>query len=182
MIHGGDEDVDNFLWMLDGGSVGKYDIDDTIKRFRSPKAFVDSLIKVRKFMTGCDSAVRGCLIFLNFCQQLDAFLSSSNISPLVRYESWHLYGYWFSQLQFMVGDRIMDIIDKIGVWGVRQDSTGRGNKKTYVIELRATINRLLSGIYGQLPTLSESNLANAAAARAIKFLGYCRHLRHKGKC
>jgi predicted RNA-binding protein with RPS1 domain len=165
MIHGGDEDVDNFLWMLDGGSVGRYDIDDIVKTFKTPATFVGCLTKVRKHMTGCDSAVRGCFLFISFCRELDTFLDSTDVSPMLRYESWHLYGYWFSQLQFMVGDRITDIIDKIGDWEIRQDRTSRGDKKRFVTELRAVMNRLLSGVYGQLPGISGAKLAKTTVDR-----------------
>jgi predicted RNA-binding protein with RPS1 domain len=168
MVHGGDEDVDNFLWMLDGGSVDEYDIDDAIESFKTSTTFVRRLTKVRKFMTGCDSATRGCLLFLNFCRELDSFLSSNNISPWLRYESWHLYGYWFSQMQFMVGDRINGIIDKIGDWTVRQDSTSQRNKKKYVTELRAVMDRLLSGVYGQLPVLWADKDANITGEHRLE--------------
>jgi predicted RNA-binding protein with RPS1 domain len=168
MMHGGDEDVDNFLWMLDGGLIGKYDIDDAIESFKTPTIFVRCLTKVRKSMTGCDSAMRGCLLFLNFCRELDSFLSSSDTSPWLRYESWHLYGYWFSQMQFMVGDRINGIIDKMGDWKVCQGPTNLKNKNKYVTELRAVMDRLLSGAYGQLPVPLADKEANVIGAHRLE--------------
>ena len=95
MIHGGDEDVDTFLWFLDGGEVEDSDIDTTLKKFKSAKKFLRSLTKRRRKMTVGDYSVRGCVIFLDFCAELDSFLSST-VSPLLRYEGWHLYGYWFN--------------------------------------------------------------------------------------
>jgi hypothetical protein len=151
IIHGGDEDIDVFLWFLDGGSRNGYDIDDTIRKFRRAERFFRSLAKQREQMTTADSSVRGCVLFLDFCRELDSFLRSKSISPLLRYESWHLYGYWFSNLQAIVANRVSDMIERAGEWRV-EGKAGTREKARSVAELHAVMQRLLSGEYGRLPT------------------------------
>lgn len=158
-IHGGDEDVDIFLWFLDGGAIEGFDIEDTIRKFKSAKKFFRSLTKRRKHMTIADSSVRGCVLFLNFCREIDSFLSSGDISPLLRFESWHLYDYWFSNLQAMVGDRISDMIDTAGGWTAKRDTASKRQKEKRVAELRGILRRLLSGDYGRLPGLPSRQIA-----------------------
>jgi hypothetical protein len=155
MIHGGDEDVDTLLWFLDGGSIDDYDIDDTLDTLKNAKTFVRHLCVKPNQMTACDSSLQGLVTFLDFCQELDSFLRTRDLPDLLRYEAWHLYGYWFGNLGTFVGDHLKAAIDRVTYWKTENRRGCRQDKKEAASQLREAVGRLLSGEYGRLPFDSQ---------------------------
>jgi hypothetical protein len=155
MIHGGDEDVDTLLWFLDGGCIGGYDIDDTLDAVKNAKACFRRLNIRPSKMTACDSSLHGLVTFLDFCRELDAFLCAPSLPPLLRYEAWHLYGYWFGNLSAMVGEQLNAVIERVANWNTGRGTENKRDKKAAVRQLQEIIERLVSGEYGQLPKRND---------------------------
>jgi hypothetical protein len=151
VIHGGDEDVDTLLWCLDGGSIDGYDIDDTLDVVKSAKVFFRRLSIQPSEMTACDSSLQGLVTFLDFCQELDSFLRRRIIPDFLRYEAWHLYGYWFGNLGTKMGDHLNTAIEKVMRWKTGNRIGDQEEKKEAVSRLRGAVGRLISGEYGRLP-------------------------------
>ena len=128
MIHGGDEDVDTLLWFLDGGSIDGYDIDDTLDALKDAGKFFKRLRVEPDKMTMRDSSLQGLVTFLDFCRELDAFLRISHLPPLLRYEAWHLYGYWFGNLSTMVGDHLEIAVTRVASWKIERSMAKQEDK------------------------------------------------------
>jgi hypothetical protein len=164
MIHGGDENVDTLLWFLDGGSIEDYDIDDTIEALKHPQTFFRILNTPPDEMTARDSSVHGLVTFLDFCRELDAFLTTPSMPPLLRYETWHLYGYWFGNLSAVVGSHMNSVIERVANWKAVSGPNNRKDKKEAVKELQNAIERLVSGEHGRLPIRSDAKQTQSDVA------------------
>jgi hypothetical protein len=163
MIHGGDENVDTILWFLDGGSLDDYDIDDTISALTSAKTFLRCLSADPEDMTPQDSSIQGLVTFLDFCTELDSFLGHPGLPELLRYEAWHLYGYWFGHLRSTMGEYLNAVVDRLATWKVQQGVSSAREKKIAVAKMRRAVERLLSGDYGRLPVVLESKMGGSSS-------------------
>jgi hypothetical protein len=138
-----DEGVDTFLWFLDDGSWGGYDIEDLLDVTKRPEDFLRRLGRPPGARANrLDLAIDGLRTFLGFCHDLDALLSSYPDNRLLQSALWHHHAYWFQHVRQQVGSRISAAIRGLASWD-------EGVAHRDAEALQAAVQRLTSGLYDE---------------------------------
>jgi hypothetical protein len=137
-----DEDMECFLWFLDGGVRGGYDYSDTLEVLGSRKRLLKSMLKRPSDKTPLDASVEGFGKFLNFCVQLDVTLQASSNWPLFQSEVYENHSYWFQQMGRKLGKQVFRALNNY-VEVKEEDSPA----DRYFMEAENSLKRLLSGKY-----------------------------------
>jgi hypothetical protein len=90
------DDVYQFLWFLDGGSSGRYDLDNLIEVLGD----LEQYQKVMKYTSDnpLRQSLNGFLDFLFFLEDFSAFLGRLE-SSVQKSAYWHFHGYWFKKIE-----------------------------------------------------------------------------------
>jgi hypothetical protein len=145
------DEVETFQWFIDGGCRGGYDIDDTLAVLKSPKRFFTGMTSSAKQMTSLQKSVAGFRTFLIFCRELDALLGDEALPRMARFELWHYFAYWFSNLGAYVGKHMEMAIRSIASWSLTVGDDSSADRKRAVEAYLTNIDHLISGGYGILP-------------------------------
>ena len=89
------DDVNQFLWFLDGGYVDGYDIGDLQKTLKDAKRCFE--VQAQRKNNALRQSVRGFFIYLEFLQRLERFLASVS-NKLDRSAYWMYHAYWFRKI------------------------------------------------------------------------------------
>jgi hypothetical protein len=90
------DDVNQFLWFLDGGENDGYDIDDltkTLKNFSNTTALLQKNEK-----DALSQSVRGFLDYISFIESFSTFLYGVD-NPLHQSAFWYHHEYWFNKIK-----------------------------------------------------------------------------------
>lgn len=117
----GDGPIETFLWFLDGGSRGGYDIDDTITVLGNPKRFIHhASARPEDSRDGeldwLSASTQGFLAFMEFGPRLLVVLRASHPMPLLQSAMWHVHGYWLGQMGSHMGTAVKRALQAIGSW------------------------------------------------------------------
>jgi len=93
-----DDRVTAFLWLLDSGEEGGYEIDDVLYVLSSPKRFISSTSRSPQRQTKLDKAVIGFSRFLNICVEYYNLLRDAAEVPVFAESIWAHQAYWFYRL------------------------------------------------------------------------------------
>lgn len=156
------DEVEAFLWLLDGGSWGTADLSDMIKLLRNPKRVTDALRTPAEDADKLELAVHGFREFLVFCTSLDALLQSC--PPPAAAAFWHQHAYWFRIVRRDVASAVDEAIEALSGWRAPAANARtrrrprwaepldlereRRDAKQSMDALRTTVRRLTSGAYG----------------------------------
>jgi len=89
------DDVNQFLWFLDGGYVDGYDISDLQKTLKNAKRCFE--VQAQRKNDALRQSVRGFFMYLEFLQRLERFLASVS-DKLDRSAYWMYHAYWFRKI------------------------------------------------------------------------------------
>lgn len=92
-----DDDVENFLWLLDSGWFDDYSIASMRQTLRSRSQIEQIISKPRKDETYADSAFWGFIKFAEYMQQYERLLRQCE-NDLLRSVLWHFQSYWFDRI------------------------------------------------------------------------------------
>lgn len=155
------EYCETFLWFIDGGCRGDdddcYDIDDTVALLKSPRPYFRALAVPPDQMSDLHKSLHGMRIFFQFCIDLDQFLAEPSLPPLVRFEAWNFFAYWFRNLALYVAHNELETaLDHLKSWA---DPGGQAMKRSdlrAIGQMREAFDRLMSGEYGRLPPIART--------------------------
>lgn len=142
----GDRDMDAFLWFLDSGSFGEWDVQDLVRELSAADAYARSLF--RKKRTKLDQGVAGYGKFLSLCLVLDRLLQEAAGWPLVQSAMYHYYEYWLRSLRKNASSVLKPTLRAMLAWNVQEENE---NAKLARQDLQAAhdqIARLLQAKYG----------------------------------
>ena len=155
-----DPNVETFLWFLDDGHWGDYNIESLIAVTRQPQEFLKRLASEQKQLERdrLDMAVDGLRTFLGFCREFDALLLSCTDFPQFQSALWHYHAYWFHHVRDKVGDRLGQMFTGFASWGNDMPRAAHAAEiddlaetleeaQQDIIELRSAIARLTSDGY-----------------------------------
>jgi hypothetical protein len=139
-----DEDLEVFLWFLDGGSRGKksYSYQDTLKVLESAELLGSSMSKPEKKRTILDHSVDGFMKFLNFCVQLDDILLASKEWPRFQQAMYECHAYWFVRLRKTMQKRLAQALKAFGEVDTENEEAAENMRR-----IQGALDRLLSGRY-----------------------------------
>ncbi|NOT30713.1 MAG: hypothetical protein HOP15_09735, partial [Planctomycetes bacterium] len=146
-----DDDLESFLWLLDGGArydedeEGWVDIDSARDVFADQERFLE--VVGSRSRAPLASSVRGFGKFVEFCRSLDRMLRRRELPLLLRAYYWHYHEYWFGQLAHHLKREVRIGIDAFAAWKGQEAWT----RRRYEADRRQTmaaIARLTSGRYG----------------------------------
>jgi hypothetical protein len=146
-------DVDDFLWLIDGGTLsdhsGDYDIDDLFAVLADETDFRERMHLGRRSRTRLDDSLHGLRIFIVFGLEFDSLLKACRGLPLLRAAFWHHHSYWFGQLDWFFGRKLPKALDRITRWSGRAKAPEmRHLIDREVHEAQRAFERLSSGRYG----------------------------------
>jgi len=145
------DNCETFLWFIDGGSRGRYDIDSVIRTLKSSKAYFHAVSVRAREITHLTKALHGFRIFLQFCVDLDALLADPALPPLFRVEAWKYFAYWFRNLSLYVEENdLQRAIGQVAAWK-QSDADAARHTASEVKRIRASVERLSSGEFGRFP-------------------------------
>ncbi|MDQ6892329.1 MAG: hypothetical protein M3167_06575 [Acidobacteriota bacterium] len=107
-----DEEMDRFLWLLDGGSIGRYDINDWLEIFDRPKELVRRLTRKEDDRDFLDDALAGFGRFLHFARGMVRLLEDVD-DRIAQSALWHQHGYWFNAFDGHVGQKVRSVLPLI---------------------------------------------------------------------
>jgi len=137
-----DQDIECFLWFLDGGSRGGFSYRDTLKVLSSRKRLLKSVLQRPSHKTPLDASVEGFSKFLNFCVQLDVTLQASSKWPLFQEEMFENHSYWFEQMGKKLGEKTFRALSNYVE--IKGDESP---EEHYFKDVRNSLKRLISGKY-----------------------------------
>jgi hypothetical protein len=129
-----DNYVTSFLWLLDSGDEGGYDIDDVLSVLSSPKRFLTSTSRRPNQQSKLDRAVVGFSRFLNICVEYDHLLQDAAAFALLCDSMWSHQAYWFYRLHEEFGEALERCVKVANRW-----TRGKVSKR----EAEARTKRLL---------------------------------------
>jgi len=111
-----DDDLEAFLWVLDGGYRGQWHFDHLV-RVLGDKAKWARYLNQPKSQNEGSLVIRGLVKFLEFCVHLDALLLRAKDLPILR-EELHLYhSYWFESSAEIMKKRLHELFDVVDADG-----------------------------------------------------------------
>lgn len=93
-----DNDVSNFLWLLDSGIFEDYDLDDFKKTLGSVKEIQDILEGGENIDQIKVSVFWGMLKYTSFIEKYERLLKRAGTNELLASALWHFQGYWFEKI------------------------------------------------------------------------------------
>lgn len=93
-----DQDIDAFLWLLDGGSYGDVNLTSMIRILRERRDFLNALSTKSPNREYDAAAAVGFSKFLDFCSNFQSLLQRTQAQPMLRAGFWYAHAYWFGQL------------------------------------------------------------------------------------
>ena len=93
-----DDDIENFLWLLDYGEFGNYDMDkfkNTLNHVNEVEAILKRMPKDR---TVLDSVFWGFLKYVDYLEKFRILLEKNKANKLLCSALWHFQGYWFVKI------------------------------------------------------------------------------------
>lgn len=152
-----DESVDTFLWFLDEGFLDdSYSIKSVLAVLRDPEELMRCLMRDPGDgnATPLERGVEGFRTFLGFCADFDTFLQSGAKYPELHSAFWHYHGYWFRNINALVGPLMHEAIDNLMSWNAELAASGpddgdRGLIDAQAKQLHASIDRLTSDRYAR---------------------------------
>ena len=143
------DNCEAFLWFIDGGVRGGYDIDSVMRTVKSAKAYFRAVSVPARKVTSLTKALHGLRIFLQFCVDLDAFLADPALPPLFRVEAWKYFAYWFRNLTLYVEENDLQLgIRQVASWKPSDAKAGQ-HAASAAKTIRTAFERLSSGAYGR---------------------------------
>ncbi len=141
-----DTHIETFLWFLDGGYRGGYDMDDVIKALKRPRICQHSIGQPPDKLDELGFALHGFRKFLRFSVHFHTLLEDNLNSPLFAAAMYHQHGYWFKHLSKELEGSITRAVK-----AVIASSTGEGAKSANAeMKLAAkAVRDLCKGKYGK---------------------------------
>ncbi|MBS1828063.1 MAG: hypothetical protein JST93_22325 [Acidobacteria bacterium] len=141
-----DDDIDAFLWFLDSGSYGRWNVSHLVRTLSAPDAYGESLLKEKR--TPLDRGVAGYGKFLSLCLVLDRLLQDAAQWPLVQSAMYHYYEYWLRSLRKRASSVLKPTLRAMLAWNLREDDEKAGLARQDLQSAHDQIARLLQARYG----------------------------------
>lgn len=143
----GDEDIDNFLMMLDSFTLSDgSDLTDLLKVMAKPKQFMKSFSARQSQQSDLESSVHGFTKAVSFCEAFDDLLVTTGKYPVLQAGMWHFHAYWFNGLKKNTLDVFNKALTLILTWqGTKQGIEVHTRK---IGKLRNRMSRVINGKYG----------------------------------
>jgi hypothetical protein len=109
-----DDDLETFLWFLDGGWRSA-DIDDTRWVLSNPGRFLRTMA-LKRPRTPLNKSVVGFTKFLIFCRNFERFLDQIGDQPILQAGCWHYHAYWFDRSADHLRDELDRAIECFASW------------------------------------------------------------------
>jgi hypothetical protein len=148
-----DDDVESFLWTLDGGwreypSGTECDIDIVRKALRKPERFIEALQIPQKERNEVQLALNGFYKFIQFCEEFEKLLCQLQAVPEVAEAMWLHHAYWFTQFEMQIGRNFLRTLEELGKWETEKmdelggEEEGAPSFKERVREIEKVISAL----------------------------------------
>jgi predicted RNA-binding protein with RPS1 domain len=147
-----DDDLESFLWTLDGGwrqdEGGECDIDHLRDALRDPEKFVQALQIPQKDRTELESALNGTYKFIQFCEAFAELITRQRLQQEVAEAMWLYHAYWFRQFDTQIGDNLRGVLKELEKWRMEEaedleiDPENTSLAKNRVIEIGEVIKNL----------------------------------------
>ncbi|MEW5918829.1 MAG: hypothetical protein AB1762_20675 [Gemmatimonadota bacterium] len=144
-----DANVETFLWFLDDGLRGGYDISHVNRTLRSFKAFALRMSKTRR-PSPADRAVQGLVEYMRICLSLSRLLHDTE-EPLLRSAFWHWHAYWFGALKTNVQSNLSYALERFAAWETGSSKASTEHQKELAAaarESRATLSLAIRELTG----------------------------------
>ncbi|MFN3753693.1 hypothetical protein [Flavobacterium sp.] len=92
-----DDDMENFLWLLDEGSFGDININQFEKLIKSKKSIYQIISNPKKKKNNLISCFYGFLKFTSYLVDFEELYKKCN-NPLLKSALWSYKGYWFDRM------------------------------------------------------------------------------------
>jgi hypothetical protein len=109
-----DDDLESFLWILDGGVRGNWDYGRLEKILKRPKEAAALLMKSGG--SNGRHVIRGMIKFIEFAVSLDKILDEAKDFPNLQEEMYLYYSYWFASSEDLV-ERILGLMASLDAVG-----------------------------------------------------------------
>lgn len=156
-----DRHLTSFLWLLDSGSFGEYDISNLLKDIETPKSTLAAVHQPDDRLSRPQSAILGCFRFLVLCRDLDLAFQEMNQAPLTRAAIWLNYVYWFNSFRSDVANNLEQCLFCLRGWLQEKDSPQWALEQSETTEqsVRQAITNLMAGHYVEplLKSLEHDN-------------------------
>ena len=143
-----DDNIATFLWFLDDGYNGDYNISDLLEKLEDPKALKQSLEK--KKPNEADKAFRGMINYFSFMDEFYDLLQKLDNYKLFQSAVWHLEGYWFKEIKADLYSILRDTIhiahNQLNLSAEEQE-VRKGKDSIRLFEEK--VNKLTSNEYSQ---------------------------------
>ncbi len=103
-----DAQVEAFLWFLDGGRYGDYNIADLWKILNNAQQIKKRLETHPDDQDGLDHVFYGYFKFLGFIYDFDLLLQRTNSFPEIQSAFWFYHSYWFGEMK----KELKEVMDK----------------------------------------------------------------------
>jgi len=142
-----DDDVEPFLWFLDGGSrydnVGEPEesIETLLPVLQTAEGFCELVTSTRARSPLLRSSALGFAKFIGFCRGFDALLNTVKRVPDLRAAFWQHHAYWLRRLraEVGVGTHLRRALASIAAWEARDGSRAH---RIAIRKLERVMNRL----------------------------------------
>jgi hypothetical protein len=115
-----DNDMEAFLWLLDGGWRGQWHDERLEKALRHPKEAATLLMDKRPDPLG-HRVMQGAMKFIEFAVALDILLDQASDFPDLQEEMYLFHSYWFSASEGLT-DKIVGLLDSLASVGGEVDA------------------------------------------------------------
>lgn len=155
-----DPQVENFLWLLDGG-YRKVNLDDVLKAFKDKDTFLKVMTRpLTKHKLGSQTrrdrddqltfSLLGMQKFFWFCLEFEVLLDEATALPRLQSAFWFAYEYWFSHLRNKVGRTLPLAVERIKGWvDYYSDSEAGSAGGVTADQMKKTLSRLTSDEFRQ---------------------------------
>lgn len=157
-----DNNVTNFLWLLDSGSFGDYDLDEFKKTLTNVDEIQSILEGDADFKTE-QEVFWGLLGYLNYIEHFDQLLKKVSKNSLMESAFWHFQGYWFERINKGVKRSLVRCVSLLA------ESSKKAMLATN-LENRGAGEEKLQDIEGQLERfiVSVNSVTNAGHGKELK--------------
>jgi predicted RNA-binding protein with RPS1 domain len=167
-----DEDIESFLWALDGGGRDGCNFTKLVKSLKQSRPLLEAVQKPNEDKSELQHALSGFCKFIDFCEGFAVVLSRLDGSPIVAETMWEAHSYWFRQLDSKLGENLKEVIKSLANWRMgmkdKKRLSARTKKLTHLIQelTRPPMTRLKVGLgnrhYTEAFWLEKSVLAPAS--------------------
>lgn len=123
-----DDDLEMFLWLLDGGSYGKYDMELLLGQRGDPE-----VLRQEGFGQGEEDnaygwrIARGFTLFMDYVSELKQLLDDAKTLPALELAIWQFNSYWFSSLKSVAFSRLKELAEFLAKLNLGSSKQSRQN-------------------------------------------------------